>query len=254
MVSDCLHHLYEALRCFEKRKFVVAFNLLRKPLKDNLLYLSWMLGDEDGFYAEFTSGNPERLSQKKLGNFRREILARAIAKTELRALISPELLNELLYDRQNATGFEQLFQHAVHLVTIERVELRTAPENFNFIFKSPYEDDLYRWLYGRLPYVLLFLTHVILRLFDNMRKMDLAARRGILVRSVLGYQLVAEVDIASVLNDLKPLTEHFACGKCGAKLKITPHNAAKIVLVQCYRCTKCGTNNGLPFSWLFENS
>lgn len=50
MVSDCLHHIYEALRCFEKRKSVVAFNLLRKPLKDNLIYLTWMLGDEDDFY------------------------------------------------------------------------------------------------------------------------------------------------------------------------------------------------------------
>ena len=33
MVSDCLHHIYEALRCMERRKVVVAFNLLRKPLK-----------------------------------------------------------------------------------------------------------------------------------------------------------------------------------------------------------------------------
>jgi hypothetical protein len=102
MVSDCLHHLYEALRCFEKRKFVVAFNLLRKPLKDSLLYLCWMLGDEDGFYAEFTSGNPERLSQKRLGNVRKQILAGAIARTEIRALMSADLLNELLYDRHSA--------------------------------------------------------------------------------------------------------------------------------------------------------
>lgn len=49
MVSDCLHHLYEALRCSEKRKFVVAINLLRKPLTDSLFFLSWMLGDEEDF-------------------------------------------------------------------------------------------------------------------------------------------------------------------------------------------------------------
>jgi hypothetical protein len=252
MVSDCMHHLYESLRCFEKRKFVVAFNLLRKPLKDNLLYLSWMLGDPDGFYTEFTSGNPERLSQKMLGNVRKEIFARAIAKTQIRALMNPDLLVELLYDRQSPAGFEELFQHAVHLVTIERVELRTAPENFNFIFKSPHEDDLYHWLYGRLPYVLLFLTHVIMGLFDNMRKMDRAARDGIYVRSALGYQLVAEVDVASVLNDLQPLADHVGCENCGAKLRITPHNAAKIVLTQSYRCASCKTKNGLPFAWLFE--
>ena len=39
MVSDCLHHIFEALECFEKRKVVVGFNILRKPLKQNLLYL-----------------------------------------------------------------------------------------------------------------------------------------------------------------------------------------------------------------------
>ena len=55
MVSDCLHHLYEALCCMEKRKVIVAHNLLRKPLTDNLMYLSWMLGDEDAFYAAFTA-------------------------------------------------------------------------------------------------------------------------------------------------------------------------------------------------------
>ena len=40
MVSDCLHHVYKALRCLEKRKVIVALNLLRKPLTDKFLYLS----------------------------------------------------------------------------------------------------------------------------------------------------------------------------------------------------------------------
>ncbi|HVY14151.1 MAG TPA: hypothetical protein VHB27_02905, partial [Rhodopila sp.] len=45
MVSDCIHHIFEALRCMERRKVIVTFNLLRKPLTDNLIFLSWMLGD-----------------------------------------------------------------------------------------------------------------------------------------------------------------------------------------------------------------
>src|SRR3546814_2540245 len=65
LVSDCLHHIYEALICIEKRKIVVAFNLLRKPLKDSLLQLSWMFGDENAFYDAFTSGNPEELSRSE---------------------------------------------------------------------------------------------------------------------------------------------------------------------------------------------
>jgi hypothetical protein len=85
-----------------------------------------------------------------------------------------------------------------------------------------------------------------------MRKMDHAARDGIFVRSALGYQLAAEIDVASVLNDLQPLAEHFTCEKCSAKLKITPRNAAKIILTQSYRCAACKTSNRLPFAWLFE--
>ena len=42
MISDCLLYVYEALRCFEKRKVAVGFNLLRKPLIESLLYFSWM--------------------------------------------------------------------------------------------------------------------------------------------------------------------------------------------------------------------
>jgi hypothetical protein len=55
LVSDCQHHIYEPLRCLEKRKVIVALNLLRKPLTDSLLYLSWMLSDEDRFYHAFAT-------------------------------------------------------------------------------------------------------------------------------------------------------------------------------------------------------
>ena len=37
LVSDSLHHIYEALRCAEKKKIVVTSNLLRKPLTDSIL-------------------------------------------------------------------------------------------------------------------------------------------------------------------------------------------------------------------------
>ncbi|MER9643301.1 hypothetical protein [Mesorhizobium sp. M0239] len=66
MVSDCLHHIYESLRCLEKRKIIVALNLLRKPLTDNLLYLSWMLGDENGFYHAFTTNSPRGITSSIL--------------------------------------------------------------------------------------------------------------------------------------------------------------------------------------------
>jgi len=81
MVSDCVHHIYESLRCFEKRKFIPGFNLLGKPLLDSLMYFSWIVADEDGFYSAFAAGDPAKLTQKVLGNRRKEILAPAISST-----------------------------------------------------------------------------------------------------------------------------------------------------------------------------
>ena len=55
------------LAWFEKRKFAVGYALLRKPLKENLLFLSWLLADQDdfinrGFYESFFDG-PQRIAR-----------------------------------------------------------------------------------------------------------------------------------------------------------------------------------------------
>ena len=98
MVSDCAHHIYEALRCFEKRKFIPGFNLLRKPLLDSLMYLTWIAADEDDFYSKFSAGDPTKLTQKLLGNRRSELFAAAIAQTELADVVAAEDLITILFD------------------------------------------------------------------------------------------------------------------------------------------------------------
>jgi hypothetical protein len=252
MVSDCLHHVFEALKAFEKRKIVVGFNLLRKPLKQNLLYLAWMLGDEDGFYTDFMSGNPENLSQKKIGNRRTEIFKKAIGTMRHGMPFVPEFLEKLIYDRKSDVGFELAFEHAVHLVTVERIELRTTPQNFNFIFKNYAEDDTYDALYKWLPYLLFFLAHTILGLFDRMRSMDESVKTAFAVRSLFGFSILEGGKLRrSTLKELSAILSHVACEHCNAPLKVTAHNAERIILTDSFRCTACGKRNALAFSWAF---
>ena len=252
LTSDCLHHIFEALRCLEKRKYIVALNLLRKPFKDTLAYLSWMLGDEDEFFQAFTSGNPERLAQRHLGNIRVSIFSKALANTGIGSAMDADLLNEIIYDRKSNQGLEKLFQHAVHLITIDRVELKTAPENFNFVFKSPWDDDVYEHIYNTVPYILLFLAHVIFGLFHRMRKMDDGARLSATARTLFGFTLVMNGDVVSVQDTLtEAFSEHVKCVACQARLNVTRYNATRIVITESFRCTSCGKNNPFPFSWLF---
>ncbi|HEX6858798.1 MAG TPA: hypothetical protein VF138_01165 [Caulobacteraceae bacterium] len=252
LVSDSLHHLFEALRCMERRKVIVAMNLLRKPLKDNLTYLAWMLGDEDEFYAAFTSGDPTKLSQKVVGNHRKELFSKAIARTHVEDLIEAECLLDMLFN-EDWPGFEPYFQHAVHLITVQRPKLKTAPENFNFIFKRPDDDELYQLTYAWLPYILLFMSHTVMQLFDRVQPMGKGVLSNFMIRSKGAYLLSVDGEPADFfVAELSELfrKNNYVCEACGVRLKVTRFNAASIILRQQYRCTGCGRHHPLPFSWM----
>lgn len=45
ILADYCQFVSEALHCSEKGKLTVTYALLRKPLRDNLLYFEWLLAD-----------------------------------------------------------------------------------------------------------------------------------------------------------------------------------------------------------------
>lgn len=89
LTADMLHFLYEALSCFEKRKFSVAFSLLRKPLKEHLFFLSWLLADEDDFISRFESSNYISFSGVTQEQ-RLSIIKKAISKLHIKEAFSEE--------------------------------------------------------------------------------------------------------------------------------------------------------------------
>jgi hypothetical protein len=214
--------------------------------------LSWMFGDEDEFYAAFASLNPELLTPKRMGNRRLEILEKAIAKLPVAPIFDSATLNEVLFSRKSNDGFELFFQHAVHLVTVEYAELRTEAENFNFVFKRPTDTDIDDFIYRWLPYVLLYLSHVIMGLFDRMRPMERGASNAFFVRSANGYAFACDKDADGFLADINNrFGDRLHCPKCKIPIRITRHNGLRIVLAESVRCTSCRYVFPFPFSWQF---
>jgi hypothetical protein len=251
LTSDFLHHVYEGLWCLEKRKVVVAFNVLRKPQKDNLTYLCWMLADPEDFYVTFARGDPEAIAQHKVGNRRQALFKQALAKTDLHDVLDPADIHAVLFDRRRHNGFEILFQHAVHLITTMHAEIKTSPENFNFIFKSLSDDDLYEAGYWHLPTLLLFAHHVIGAVFQQMHPGDPDGHKAASTRAMLGYRLICDAEAGPLLEVLNTeVACHFKCSHCGHGLKITEHNALRIVLTESFRCTSCKRAVPYPFSWM----
>jgi len=253
MVSDCAHHIYEALRCFEKAKVIPGFNLLRKPLLDNLMYFTWMVADEDGFHAAFTAGDPSKITQKVLGNRRRELMQVAIELIGLSGVVQADDLHTIIFDVANPDSLYGLFQHAVHLVTVDRIEIKTTPENFNFIFNHPLDHEIYRTLYASLPTVLLYLTLVVMALYQRIQPMDQGPRSALLFRAINGYRLLlggAYLEaVKGVMSDI--LAPQVQCADCKTGLKVTNSNAAKLLLADCFQCTGCRRKQLFPLSWMF---
>lgn len=242
LISDCMHHVYEALRCFEKRKVVVGFNLLRKPLIESLLYLSWMCGMEDDFYSQFIAGDPKALTLQVLSQKRKEIYSTAIDGLGYYYMFDPEILENTINNKQDLNGFQMLFQHAAHLVTTWSPQIQTASENFNFVFKNPFDDDVYDFFYERIPIVLLFMSHVVIELFDRMRKMDELSKHLFEIRTVMAYQLIAGTDRLQALSTFEDLLSvRPKCPMCSREGKTTVYNATRMLLRSEFRCTFCGT-------------
>lgn len=137
LVADALNYMCEALFSYERGKISVSLSLMRKPLKENLLFLEWILADEDDFFRAFGSEDRKDLSIERLSPERRkEIIQAALQKVDGPTFHDAGHLFDLRYNKA-VNGLEPLWQKAQHLTTTQHSNLLTEAENLNFIFANP---------------------------------------------------------------------------------------------------------------------
>ncbi|MCD4504176.1 hypothetical protein LQR30_08670 [Chromobacterium piscinae] len=161
VLSDMLHCLYEALECSRKGKLNVTYALVRKPLQESLFVLESILLDEVDF-ADKLATNPLMLRPHTAGGVdghsrRIQRVLEVIGGSEF---FDANYLAQLRYEKVE-DGFDGICNKAIHLFT-EHKAIRTELLNINFIF-SGYDAKVSQWryLYSRLPYVLVYAWRVI---------------------------------------------------------------------------------------------
>ncbi len=93
LLSDFLQYLIAALHNSSKGRLSVTFSLLRKPFKDNLLLLEWLLSDEDELLRVFLKSEISELSIEKIDSGKKlSIIEGAIKLTELPEWIHAEFV------------------------------------------------------------------------------------------------------------------------------------------------------------------
>jgi len=250
LLSDLCHFVYEALDCSKKVKLTVTYALLRKPFKENLFYLEWLLTDPEGFLQKFHLDGIKSLILSGFGaissNKRKEIIKGAIKKTKYGEWIDSEFIYQLRYDKSVAFGMEQLWQKANHLITSYRF-LETEEKNMNFVF-SNYEDHKSQWdyLYSFLP-ILLFYTLQIMQviigsfaIIQNKEKQDL-----IELRTTIGFLLWLEKRPRSIkINALQEISKSFKdtqlyCPKCKKQMFFKKGDLRLFYEQGIFKCRNC---------------
>jgi hypothetical protein len=162
LLGDACHFIYEALRCAEKGKLTVAFALLRKPLKESLYYLEYLLADPETFLNTFYNESIDNLKLPGISYRERaiDIIARAAKQTVHPDMYDAEFLYDTRFDKAAPYGLELYWTRALHLVTT-RPPINTEPQNLNFVFSNS-DDLLSQWsrFYTLVPFLLYYMADV----------------------------------------------------------------------------------------------
>ena len=255
LTADMLHFIYEALTCLEKRKFSVAFSLLRKPLKEHLFFLSWILADEDDFISRFESNN--HISFRGVAKDTRiRIIDKAIKKLHVQDAFDAETIWNFVYSKKHSNGFEPTWQRATHLTTSQGELLKTEDYSLNFIFEDTFDDYYFEFLSSKLPYIFLFITQVALESFNRINSTNEKTISHLILTMMGCYEALFLDGRSLTINRMlqKQLGDLLNCIHCESKLKIKKSNAAKLYLHEWFICENCGLRSELPLYWLLAKA
>ncbi len=255
LTADMLHFIYEALTCLEKRKFSVAFSLLRKPLKEHLFFLSWILADEDDFISRFESNNYVSFSgvtkEKRI-----EIISKAIDKLHIEEVFDAETIWSMVYSKKHENGFEPTWQKATHLTTSQGELLKTEDYSLNFIFEHAFDDYYFEFLESKLPYLFLYITQVTLESFNRIHSTNEKTISHLILSMMGCYEALfldgRSLTISRMLQ--KGLGEFLECIHCNKKIKIKKSNAPTLYLHEFVMCESCGLRSDMPLYWILARA
>lgn len=254
LYSDSLHFIYEALRALEKRKFTVAFSLLRKPFKEGLLLAAQMCADEVAFFSRMKTDAKNLLNKRELDERGvKELLARAIEVCHGGNFTNQDAIYDAAFSFQNDGGLAALFDKATHLVT-DFKRNQTEDYNLNFIFKNPQDDDIYSGgTYTQIAMILLFLHVMQIELYGRTKEPSKKYQDWLLFTSLGSFEALFKKGRSRMTEFVNNnFSEFMQCPVCQSHLRISKSDTPRLFIAERLDCKKCNANQHFPFGWLLS--
>lgn len=256
ILRDLNYYLFESLSCIERGKVTVAFSLARKPLQDNLFYLSWMLVRPHEFLEKVQYGDPAEYDVSDLKS-KKEMVLDLFSKAKIliqdedslldfnESLIEPGLLYDVIYNRKAKNSLTSAFDQSIHLVTRNK-NYPTQKQNLNFIFADDeIWDDFWELYYQKIPYILFYLVEVIIAIFEKYMEINKEiSTLNRYVRNLKKILALSEDDNKELesIFDLIFSSDHLSmtCDECDNQFEFNTVLVKEIKEDYLYTCQKCG--------------
>lgn len=245
--SDFCNFVLEALRCSEKGKLTVSYALLRKPFRESLYILEWMLADRAAFLRAFHDVQAEPLSVGTA--YRQQTLLPTIEKaaslTETTAVLPAQFLFDLRYNRTATFGFEPLWNQALHLVTTKNF-CRTTRQNLNFVFSDEAAlSSQWHHLYRTAPLLINYARELIELLLQQLggNSPDLNERAFLRMAgsALWGAEMgsLREGNVPRELPTLELPEFSLPCVRCKEFYALSLEDFSGLFYQRQFKCPKC---------------
>lgn len=172
ILGDMLNFIYESLNTIEKGKIAVSLALLRKPFRDNLLYLEWLLGNHKEFISMVNNQEIEKYAIENIDT----ITKLKIIKSAMKKIKSKEFFHkmdenvyyDLRYNYKAGNSLQLIWNKANHLVTTGR-NIKSIDFNYVFLDKETHLDNI-EYYYDKIPSLLFYTYNVVVELYNKFVK------------------------------------------------------------------------------------
>ena len=177
LLMDFCYFMGESMDCSKKRKLVVSYALLRKPLVDNLIILLRIMFDKSFFDKFIERDDYDPASAKD------DEVKELLNKTDEWGMgfITGAEIYDCIFEKKYTGSVVNVSNKAIHPVTT-RSWNKTGAMNLNFAFVTKKElTGLWKHYYAKLPAILVFYSDLFNRaifdLFKDEVDMELYPKR-----------------------------------------------------------------------------
>ncbi len=169
LLRDFILYMHESFSCSERGKVTVAFAISRKPLKDDLFYLCWILVDSNELVDYIMNKDTclydiSKISEDK----KRDIINRSCQLIDKNKY--ENILFDLIYKRNSNFGLSSVWDQSLHLVTGNK-NYKTESGNLNFVFAdNDIWNEYWQLYYDKIPYIMNIAIDIITLIYEDILK------------------------------------------------------------------------------------